>query len=70
MSPKKPKTSVGKKKKSLAKKKKHSIQALGHSYAAARPRRFSETNPDNQEMMYPCDQCEKTFPQPYRYVPQ
>ena len=58
--------SAAKKKKLLAKKKKHSIQALGHSYAAARPRRFSETNPDNHEMMYPCDQCEKTFPQPYR----
>ena len=52
-----------------------SIQALGHSYAAARPvRKCSEQNPYGwwggglQQMMqmYPCDQCEKTFPQPYR----
>ena len=68
------------------KRKKHSIQALGHSYAAARPRRLSETYPKRAAaatsasgedgdgggssgisvMMYPCDQCEKTFPQPYR----
>ena len=54
-----------------------SIQALGHSYAAARPvRKCSEQNPYGwwggglQQMMqmYPCDQCEKTFPQPYRWV--
>ena len=58
------------------KKRGPSIQALGHSYAAARPvRKCSEQNPYGwggglQQMMemYPCDQCEKTFPQPYRWV--
>ena len=65
-------------KKPAKKKKKRgpSIQALGHSYAAARPvRKCSEQNPYGwggglQQMMemYPCDQCEKTFPQPYRFV--
>ena len=52
------------------KKRGPSIQALGHSYAAARPvRKCSEQNPygwGGEQQMYPCDQCEKTFPQPYR----
>lgn len=44
------------------------VQAMGHSYAAARPRRISGSSgkgPSTKEM-FPCDQCEKTFPQPYR----
>ncbi len=36
-----------------------SIQALGHSYAAA-------ARGVNGKGMFPCDQCEKIFPQPYR----
>ena len=63
---KKPTAAKTKKKK----KRGPSIQALGHSYAAARPvRKCSEQNPygwGGEQHMYPCDQCEKTFPQPYR----
>eukprot|EP00094_Tigriopus_californicus_P000396 TCALIF_00385-PA protein Name:"Similar to Ovol2 Transcription factor Ovo-like 2 (Mus musculus)" AED:0.66 eAED:0.66 QI:0/0/0/0.33/1/1/3/0/499 len=47
-----------------------SIQAMGHSYAAARPRRISGSLTGGKgpltSQMYPCDQCNKTFPQPYR----
>ena len=63
---KKPTAAKTKKKK----KRGPSIQALGHSYAAARPvRKCSEQNPHGwggEQEMYPCDQCEKIFPQPYR----
>lgn len=50
--------------------KAQSIQAMGHSYAAARPRRISGSLTGGKgpltTQMYPCDQCNKTFPQPYR----
>ena len=57
-------------KKGNRKKKKQSIQALGHSYAAALPRRIPSSEgglrKNKSIQMFPCDQCDKQFPQPYR----
>ncbi len=53
--------------------KKQSIQALGHSYAAARPRRVSLTEAkkrtaprSSDSSMFPCQQCDKEFELPHR----
>ena len=63
---KKKSLSIPTKKKVKAKSRQQSIQALGHSYAAARPRRVSGAKAGESQMMYPCDQCDKEFPLPYR----
>ncbi len=48
--------------------KRQSVRAIGHSYAAARPRRTSTGGEGGRRSaaLYPCDQCDKVFPQPYR----
>ncbi len=68
--------------------KRQSVRALGHSYAAIRPRRASNCGGGGgggggrgagaggggerqgreglSTTLYPCDQCDKEFPQPYR----
>jgi len=53
--------------------KRQSVQAMGHSYAAARPRPPPTSTagrprpgPAASTVMFGCDRCDRAFPQPYR----